>query len=212
MFLFWLNNLGMGASPALAGLEYNIYSNAGSGPINYGSIVATTSDLTWTSGTLSYPATWMFGVRAYNPSLGLEEKNLDCALYVILDSSGHDITNRPNPPTALRAFALAAGGVRVEWIYPVTRGAKTPTGFHVYIGTPTPSYGSPAATVAYSTGIMNSFVANLAGLTGGTTYQVVVRAYNATAEEPNTNVVSVTADATGPTSVDSLTGAATAQA
>ena len=42
----------------------------------------------------------------------------------------------------------------------------------------------------------------------GVTYVIGVRAYNATAEEPNTMTVTVTADATGPEPVDSLTAVA----
>ena len=87
-----------------------------------------------------------------------------------------------------------------------------PTGFHVYIGNRSaPVYGSPAATVLYSSGPgtgANAFVCNLTGLTGGTTYQIGVRAYNAVAEEPNTSFVSVNADSAGPAPVDSLTGIA----
>lgn len=102
--------------------------------------------------------------------------------------------------------------MRVEWGYPISgtqARATAPTGFHVYIGTGgAPSYGSPAATVLFTSGIINSFGASLTGLTGGTTYQIGVRAYNAVAEEPNTAFVSVTADSAGPAPVDSLTGTA----
>jgi hypothetical protein len=52
----------------------------------------------------------------------------------------------------------------------------------------------------------------MAGFTDGTTYTIGVRAYNATAEEMNTNAVTVTAIATGPAQVDGLVGVATAQA
>ncbi len=98
--------------------------------------------------------------------------------------------------------------VKVEWHYPLTTGPRKPVGFHVYIGTPTVSYASPAATVLYSSGFANTFQAKLTGLTDGVVYQVGVRAYNASAEEPNVNVVSVTADSTGPGPVVSLTATA----
>jgi hypothetical protein len=190
---------------------YNVYSNAGSGPINYATPVASgLSVLTWTSSALSFPGTWSFSVRAYDTVSGLEEQNLDCAISIILDSNGNDITNRPLPPTAIRAFAMAAGSIRVEWYYPPSAGLKAPTGFNVYAGTGgSPNYGSPAATVAFSTGIANTFVSNLAGFVDGTTYTIGVRAYNATAEESNTNTVTVTADATGPAAVGALAGTAT---
>ena len=196
-------------SETAAGTGYNIYANGGSGPIDYSTPIATVSGLTWTSTALSYPADWKFGVRAYNANG--EEKNLDAFVEIILDSGGNDITNRPLPPLGLRAFATAAAGVRVEWAYAPMQPAKLPTGFNVYIGTGgAPSYGSPVATVSYQSAIAGSWVANLSGLSGGTTYAVGVRAYNAVAEEPNTVFVSVTADAAGPAPVVSLTATAVA--
>ena len=193
--------------------EYHVYANTGAGdPIDYSSVVDTTATLTYLTSALSYPGTWSFGVRAFDTVSNLEEQNLDCAVTIVLDALGNDITNRPAPPSGLRAFALAAGSIRVEWYYPPTSGAKAPSGFHVYTGTAgTPSYIMAVATVSFSTGIANSFVANMTGLVDGMTYTIGVRAYNATAEEPNTTAVTVTAIATGPEPVDRLTGIATAQ-
>jgi hypothetical protein len=190
-------------------IGYNIYANTGAGdPINYLVPIATVYGLTYTTSPLSYPGDWKIAVRAFN--VYGEEKNLDCEVELILDSSGNDITNRPTAPTALRAFATVGGGIRVEWAYPPPLNpAKTPTGFHVYDGIGSVNYISPVATVSWGSGIVNMFVANLSGLTGGTTYQIGVRAYNGTAEEPNTNFVTVTADTTGPGPVDSLTGSPT---
>jgi hypothetical protein len=197
-----------------AGLErvaYHVYANTGAGdPINYGSPIDTTGTLTFTTGPLSYPGTWSFGVRAFWVVSGLEEQNLDCAITIILDGSGIDITNRPLPPRALRAFARPAGAIRAEWVYPLTTGPKKPVGFHVYSGTTgVPNYATPAATVLFTSGVANSFVGNLAGLTNGVTYTIGVRAYNATGEETNTNTATVIADSTGPTAVQSLTATAT---
>jgi hypothetical protein len=193
-----------------SGVEYHIYSNTGVGdPINYTTAIATTGLLEWTSSPLSYPGTWRFGVRAFNPVNGLEEENLDCSVTIILDAGGNDITNRPLPPQALRAFATAGGGIRVEWAYNTINPSPIPTGFHVYIGTGgTPSYGSPVATVSFQASIAGTFVANLSGLVNGTVYTIGVRAYNATAEEPNTNTVNVTAAAVGPTAVIDLSATA----
>ena len=56
--------------------------------------------------------------------------------------------------------------------------------------------------------IAGTFVANLIGGVNGTTYTIGVRAYNATAEEPNTNTVNVTALSVGPTAVIDLTATA----
>jgi hypothetical protein len=193
--------------------EYHIYANSGRGdPINFSAPAATVNGLTWTSSTLSYPGAWSFNARAFDTVSGLEEQNVDCSVTIVLDASGQDITNVPLAPAGIRAFALAGALVRVEWLYPIVNRAKTPAGFHVYVGTGgEPNYSSSAATVAFSTGIANTFVSTLTGLTDGTAYTIGVRAYSATGEEPNTNTVVVTADATGPTAVDSLTAVATAQ-
>jgi hypothetical protein len=196
------------------GLErvaYHVYANTGAGdPINYSSAIDTTSGLTFTTSPLSYPGTWEFGVRAYHVISGLEEQNLDCSVAIVLDAAGNDISNKPMPPIGLRAFAMAAGVVRTEWSYGQASGPTAPQGFHVYIGTgSTPSYSTPVATVSFNAALFGQFVANLTGLSGGTTYAIGVRAFNATAEEANTSTVTVTADATGPSAVEALTGAAT---
>ena len=62
--------------------------------------------------------------------------------------------------------------------------------------------------VAYSSGLFNTFVADLSGLTDGTVYSVGVRAFNASGEEANTTSAGVTADATGPRPVDLLVATA----
>ncbi len=189
---------------------YHVYANTGAGdPINYEMPVATVDGLSWTTAALSYPGDWKFGVRAFYDSSGLEEQNLDCAVEIVLDSGGNDITNRPEPPTGLRALAIAGGNIKVEWSYPNPASvAKMPTGFNVYIGVGSVSYVTPAATVSYAASIMNAFTAVLTGLESGTTYTIGVRANNATAEELNANTVSCTSDATGPSSVECLTGVA----
>jgi hypothetical protein len=193
---------------ALVGLGFHVYANTGVGdPINYVLPVATVFGLTWTSGPLAYPGDWKFGVRAFD-SCG-EEQNLDAAVELILDSGANDITRRPLPPAGLRAIAKAGGSIRVEWAYPSVNRAKLPTGFHVYTGTGgVPSYITPAATVAYSSGIAGTFSTMFTDLTDGATYTIGVRAFNGFAEEQNSTAVSVAADATGPLPVDSLSGTA----
>ncbi len=191
-------------------LFYTVYANTGIGdPINYNTGIDTTSGLTFTTGALAYPGTWRFGVRASD--LYGQEQNVDCAVTIILSATGVDITNMPVAPVALRALARMGGAIRVEWGYPaVTNRAKTPTGFHVYRGTGgIVNYTTPVATVLWGTMVAGSFVANLTGLTNGATYTMGVRAYNATAEETNTNTVSATAVSVGPTAVESLLATAT---
>jgi hypothetical protein len=234
--LHWLP-IPLGGTLTNTAIAYHVYGNSGNGPINYSVILATVTGLTWTSDALAYPADWKFGVRAFN-GCG-EEQNVDVAVEIILDATGHDITNRPAAPIGLRAFARAGGAIRVEWAYPIINRPKTPTGFHVYVGLggPPPDYTRAIATVLYTAGRAGTFVADLppaslvtgnlaptspvrvrrrrqrwtgAALssTDGVLYTIGVRAYNAAAEEPNTNTVTVTADATGPGPVDQLTGMA----
>ena len=191
--------------------SYHVYANAGAGdPINYASPVATVSGLTWSTASLTYPGSWSFAVRAFDTVTGLEEENLDASVTLVLDATGQDITNQPLAPTGVRVLPLAGGSVRVEWFYPVVNRAKIPTGFHVYIGSRgTPDFATPAATVSFTAGIAGTFGSDISGLSGNTLYTICVRAFNETAEETNNKTVAVTADATGPSAVVSLTAAAT---
>jgi hypothetical protein len=113
---------------------FYVYSNAGSGPLDYSTPIATVYGTTWTSSALTYPDDWRFGVRAFN-AYGTEQ-NVEAAVEIVLNSRGADITTMPDPPSGLRAFATVGGGVRAEWGYMGATGPKTPTGFHVYLGIP----------------------------------------------------------------------------
>ena len=73
------------------------------------------------------------------------------------------------------------------------------------VGAPTPDYSTPRVTVAADAAILGSYQANLSGLSDSTTYAIGVRAYNASGEESNTVIVTVTADGTGPLPVSGLT-------
>lgn len=200
-----------GAALDLVTWGYHVYANTGIGdPVDYDVPVATVlgfDNTTWISQPLASPGTWSFAVRAFNAAG--DELNLDCSVTIILDATGRDITDIPAAPIGLRAFATAGGGITVEWGYPPVSGPKNPTGFHIYIGTgPTPDYGSPAATVLAKAGLFGTFQGRLAGLSDGTTYSIGVRAFNHIGEESNTTIVSVTADATGPSAVTGLIGVA----
>jgi fibronectin type III domain protein len=195
--------------PYDAGDWYNVYGSPAAGqPIAYGG--SPLNQTQTTSDTIVLPAAagaWGFGVRAAN-RYG-EEQNVDCAITIVLDRLGNDITNRPLPPVGLRAFATPAAGVRVEWHYPPTRGAKAPTGFRIYIGIGgIPDYSAPVATVPFDAVILNSCSVELSGLADGATYVIGVRAYNAAGEEANTSTVRVTADARGPIAVAGLSATA----
>ena len=66
-------------------------------------------------------------------------------------------------------------------------------------------YSSPAATVLFDSGIANTFAYQLDRSHRRNAYTIGVRAYNAVAEESNTNAVTVEARSTGPIAVVSLT-------
>jgi hypothetical protein len=185
-------------------LYYNIYVNSGDGdPVDYAVPIGAVTTTTWTTSGLAAPGIWSFGVRAADGNG--EEENLDCAVTIVLDASGNDISGRPAPPVGLRAFPLAGGAVRVEWYSPPVRGGGAPAGFNVYLGPgANPDYATPAAAVAYGSGLFNTFVVDLSGLADGMVYSIGVRAFNASGEEANTTSVRVTADATGPRPVDLL--------
>lgn len=191
-------------------IVYHVYANNGAGgPVDYTSIVATTNGLSYQTGALTFPGQYTFAVRAFGVTSQLEESNVDARRRLVLDSSGNDITALPNPPVFLTVFVTANGGATVIWSYNPGAQGGAPTGFHVYVGTPTPNYASAVQTVPYAAG-RSSFSCTLSGLTGGTVYQIGVRAYNATGEEQNATVKSITAagTATAPAPVDGLTGTA----
>ena len=189
-------------------IEYHVYSNGGSGPVNYGTIVATTSTPTYTTAARTYPDDWIFAVRAYDTVSAIEETNTDARCELDLNAAGADVSAQPNAPIRLTVYPSAGGKATVVWSYAAGGQGGAPTGFHIYIGTPTVSYTSPVLTTGYSSGIA-VFSATLTGLTAGATYQVGVRAYNGTAEETNTVTRTFTEPSgTAPLPVVNLTGTA----
>src|SRR3954466_10939994 len=129
-------------------LQYNVYGNDGAGgPIDYSSPLATVSATTWTSGALLASSFHRYAVRAKTT---LEEQNADAHVDVILSAARADVTRVPFAPKVLVARHLPATGwaanVRPDWPCPSYAREPLPTGFHVYEGTPSVSYASPAAT------------------------------------------------------------------
>ena len=185
---------------------YRVYANQGLGdPINYAIPVSIVTNLNWTSGSLNVPGQYKFGVRAFDSATGLEDQNVDTALLLSLDAAGNDVTKVPSPPVGLRAFPKAGGAVRVEWVCPISDPSSQPDGFHVYITLGSPvNYSEPATTVPWSSGRFGDFKTDQAGLTDGFLYSISVRAYSANGEESNTVAVTVKADGTPPSLVNSL--------
>lgn len=184
-------------------ITYHVYAgNSTGGPVDYTTIVTTTSSLSAAMSALPLSSQTRFAVRAYDTVSGLEEQNLDAQVLIVVDGSGNDVTSVPAPVAVPSVRAGAAASLVVTWFHPGLPIA--PTGFRVYLGTPTPSYGSPAATVAGVPG-QTTYLATLTGLTDGTTYGVTVRAYNASGEEQSIVVVTAAAVSTPPANVAGLT-------
>ena len=190
------------------GISYHIYANTGIGdPINYSVPIGTTTGLSFSPPALNPSSTYLFGVRAFDDVTLYEEMNVDAFVTIITDAGGNDITARPAAPQNLTATPVKGAGIRLDWTYPYVVGTvAAPTGFHVYTGTSgTPNYGVIVATVTYTKGLAH-YTVTLTGLSDGATYAIGVRAFNLTAEEPNTVVVLATADGAAPKSVANLAG------
>lgn len=181
-------------------ISYRIFANDGAGGvIDWSTPIDAASALTWTSAPLSGPSQWRFGVRAYDTVSGLEDASVDAVVDVELDASSSDVSGIPPAVHSIAVRASAGGGYRVDWAW--TRPVR-PTGFKVFVGTPTPDYGSPVATVPFVRGL-STYSYNGTGLSDGTAYQVAVRSYNAVGESTPI-VADVIGLATPPAAVDGL--------
>jgi hypothetical protein len=191
-------------------IQYHIYTNdSAGGPVDYQTPIATVSATSFAAPPLAAGSDTTFAIRAFDPSSGLEEANVDARVRVILDALGNDITGRPAPVLGLSARAAAGGSIVVNWVRNPAAQADRPTGYNLYVGSPTPSFSSPAASLA-DTGARD-YRATISGLTDGVAYQVVVRCFNAAGEEQNTNALTLTALSSGPNPVDGLSVSATFQ-
>lgn len=192
-------------------LEYRVYANDGAGgPVDYTTPVATTSSLTYVGSALPLSSDTTFAVRTRDTVSGLEDLNTDARVQIVVNAAGADVTNRPNAPRGLTARLLAAGSIRVEWLYPPAGQLGAPTSFKVWatLGASVNYAASPSTTVTYDPG-RQLYSATLTGLTGGSAYSVGVRATNASGDETNTASVAITPDSTAPSAPTGLTGTAT---
>ena len=218
-------------------VQYHVYANIeGSNPIDYSTPVATVTGLSWTTSALA-PGTWRFGVRAFNSNGEEQNLDCSVTIVLDAEGNDiTDIPASPTglrafatagggvrvewwyPATigskAPTGFHIYAGNVSVPETASAYPNVAVPnrslfnSANIVTAPAVTPNYAAPAATVLYSAGLFNTFQANLVRLMDGIEYAVGVRAYNSVGEEQNTTVVTVTADATGPAAVDSLTARA----
>lgn len=186
--------------------SYNVYGNGGlGGPVDYSTIVATTSSLNYTGATLANPSDTTFAVRATDGTS--EEQNIDCRVRIVIDVDGNDVSAIPNAPSMLSAVPTLGGGCRVDWLHVAVANTPVPLGFKVWLTSgPTVNYAaSPAATVPFSPRLFR-FSAVLSGLSDGVAYSIGVRATNQAGDETNTIRASVTGLAIGPSPVSGLTG------
>lgn len=189
-------------------IVYRIYKgDAAGGPVDYATIVATVTGLSHVAAALPLSSTTRFAVRAYDNVTGIEHDSVDAEVAITVNSAGGDASDTPGPVRFLRARATANASIVVEWSHDGPDDATAPAGFRVYAGAPTVSYASPLATVTYW-GRGRAYRATLSGLTGGSTYQIAVRPYNAAGEQTTSPIVTATADATGPPAPEGLAGAA----
>ncbi len=186
---------------------YAIYMNdGGGGSVDYSLVLATTSKTTWTSRPLDAPGSYKLAVRSRGIFSGLEEKNVDAVVELILDDSARDLTDLPSPPRGMRAFALAGGKLRVEWADSGdVRPLRRPLGYRVYVGIDgPPDYTTPRAILSWGGGKLGGYSIDLDRLTSGRAYQVGVRAYGACGEEQNTVVLTSSVDESPPEEVDAI--------
>lgn len=186
--------------------EYNIYSNGGSGFIDYATIVATVSDptVTWLSGAIVASGTYNYGVRAVDSS-GKEELNTDKV--VTVEIIGPPITEQPivpNAPVGLVALAIEGAKIKLTWLYDPKNEGVEPDTFSIYYdnATGTVDYVTPLDTVLWaartSQGKYLSFEFTTGALVDTSTYIFGIRASASGDEEKNTVTATDTADSTAP--------------
>lgn len=195
---------------------YRIYRNSGGGPsdpIDYGSVIASGSSSPITLPALTAPGDYLIGIRAYDTVSGDEESNGDAWFRLRIDAGGANITALPNPPGDVGASAVGSTSMLVTWTYAAVDQGGAPTGFKVWANTGALDYTAPEkATVAYEAG-RAVYSATVTGLSAGSTYNVGVRATNATGTEPNTTAVaSLAMPSGGPDAAEGLSAAETTRA
>jgi hypothetical protein len=188
---------------------YRVYHNDGVGPVDYDTVRETLSEYAedWTSPALDYPATWRFGVRAYN-EYGTENNVNIAAEFVLLDS-GDESPARPNSPAGLAARAVSGGKVELTWDYDATDEEATCTHFHVYAdgGSGEIDYTSPIGSVDVDDGVFTHYTFLTGALGDGLTVRFAVQAATAgEIEDTGTTWVETVTDAAAPDQPDTLAG------
>jgi len=190
IYLYWQE------SPSDDVDHYNIYSNAGSGEIDYSSPIAQASGTYWQSEEILSSGVWKFNVRAVDKD-GFEETNFHNEITI------EDVENLgyPQPPSNLTATPISNGRIELSWDSSLSNDVKQYNIYHD-AGSGSINYDEPFASVEsvqdYIGRLRYMFVTP--PLQHGVLYTFGVRAENiAGSEEKNTGVVaSARADVLGP--------------
>ena len=180
-------------SPSIDVFRYNIYTDNGSGTIDYSKIFdfVDANRNSWDSSSLG-EGIYKFSVRAIDRS-GNEETN---TVIVIVEAD----SVKPERPTDVKATAISGGRIELTWRLSTSRDA---TVYNIY-------WDNSQANIDYSSPIARvndpgtKWVSDK--LRDGIIYRFVVRCQDkAGNEDDNTNVVSARADAGPPSAVTNLT-------
>ena len=207
-FVLDFDDVAIGVSRVYPSRGFRVYHNAGAGPIDYATVRDTRSETIsqWTSPALACPATWRFGVRAYNEHG--EERNIDVASELTLEASGGQSPARPNHPVDLAARAVGGGCVEVSFGYDDTGEAAACSHFHICAddGAGAIDYASPLGAVDRDdSGPISRYAFLTDALADGVPRRFGVRAVSADdVEDDGTETVAVTPDACAPAQPVSL--------
>lgn len=191
-------------------IKYRIYKgDSAGGPVNYDSPVATVATPGYATPNLPAPSRTKYGVRAFDTATGMEERNRDVALEIVIDAAGRDVSRRPAAPVGVTIEPAPSGTVAARWRYLPRPGTPDPDQFNVYIsiGGAT-EFGEPARIIPFVPGVLDYRV--LAdGMEPGATYSVVVTAAVTSGGESEAQAVVAVVKSGPPRNVSRLTGETT---
>lgn len=190
-------------------IRYHIYTgDSKGGPVDYSRPVGD-SDSPSFDLALAHPGVTQVSVRAYDTITGYEDGNVD-AIVIKLDAMGRDVSQEPPAPMALTATAKGLDGVTVSWLYLGQPGKPEPDSFHIYMSQVDEiDYNLDPVMIVPYIPVAGRYTEYIAGLMGGTTYSIGVRAALGFAQEENTIKVQVVAKGSPPLNVTGLAATAT---
>lgn len=204
-------------SPSADVTEYRIYSDGGTGEVDYetpvATIVAPASSGTWVEVGTAGP--WIHAIRAYDGVT--EENNVDQRFEYELGGAPLDVLPPPpSIPIGLRAAAIPAGQVALSCAYlaSIEEAVGTLVNFYGDGGTGVVDFVTPVASAAipaHALGARREFTvsAATAALTDGVLYRFAAKAETAAGRESEASEeVTARADATPPPELATLTGVA----